>query len=86
MCHSAHGASGGLRLDTFQHLLNGSSNGPVVVWGDPDGSELVRRITGRSLPRMPFLGPQLPAEEVELILSWVDSEPTRTEVQETSGD
>jgi hypothetical protein len=43
-----------------------------VVPGNPDASELVRKIRGQSLPRMPFDGPPyLTAEEIALIEKWV---------------
>jgi hypothetical protein len=62
-----------LRLDSYEGAIAGSTDGPVLIAGDPDGSELVKRIQGESVPRMPFLGPPLPPEELELIVSWVES-------------
>lgn len=58
-CHSDVSAPLGLELDTFQNALEGSMNGPVLVPGDPAGSELIRRLKGESLPRMPLTGPPL---------------------------
>ena len=70
-CHAAHGAGKGLRLDSYAAAIRGSENGPVLIAGDIEGSELARRITGLSTPRMPFLGPPLPEEEVAVILDWI---------------
>ncbi len=56
MCHSGEGAPLGLRLDSLEAAIAGSVNGPVLVSGDPDASELVRRIRGESQPRMPLVG------------------------------
>ncbi|MCG6884488.1 MAG: hypothetical protein LJE62_12110 [Silicimonas sp.] len=72
-CHAAHGASKGLRLDSYAATLEGSENGPVVVSGDPAASEMIRRLTGESTPRMPFLGRPLPPEELELIRRWIET-------------
>ncbi|WP_305042525.1 c-type cytochrome domain-containing protein [Geoalkalibacter sp.] len=74
ICHGAALASQGLRLDSRERLLAGSSNGPVVIAGSPDESELLRRIRGESLPRMPLTGPPyLSDAETALILGWIRS-------------
>lgn len=73
MCHAAHGASLGLRLDSYEAALAGGERGPVLVAGDAAGSELVRRLRGESLPRMPFLSYPLPAEEIDLVVRWVQA-------------
>ncbi len=56
ICHSGDGPPRGLRLDTCENIRKGSDRGPVVAPGDPENSELVRRIKGISQPRMPFDG------------------------------
>lgn len=72
LCHSGPGAPLGLRLDTREGILAGSSRGAVVSAGDPAGSELIRRLTGESLPRMPMTGPPfLPDDEVALFEQWI---------------
>lgn len=71
-CHAAHGAAKGLRLDSYDAAIAGSKDGPVLVAGDPDASELVRRIRGQSTPRMPFLSRPLPQDEIDLIVRWVE--------------
>lgn len=43
-CHGASQAKGKLRLDTPEGLIAGGTNGEVIVAGQPDASELVRRI------------------------------------------
>lgn len=57
LCHSGSGAAAGLALDTLAGLTKGSTRGPVVVSGQPGASELVKRVKGISLPRMPLTGP-----------------------------
>jgi mono/diheme cytochrome c family protein len=72
MCHSSvAGASKGLQLDNYSAALIGSERGAVLVPGDVDGSELVRRLRGESKPRMPFLSRPLPDNQIDLIESWV---------------
>lgn len=73
MCHSAQGAGLGLRLDSYAAAIAGSKNGRVLVPGDPEHSELIRRLKGLSTPRMPFLGYPLPEEQIELIIRWVEA-------------
>ena len=74
MCHSSvHGAGKGLRLDSYNAAIAGSLDGPVLVPGDAPGSEMIRRLRGESTPRMPFLGPPLPQDEIDLIVRWIDA-------------
>ena len=73
MCHSAQGASKGLRLDSLDAALAGGRTGPVLIPGDADASELVRRLRGESQPRMPFLSYPLPPEQIDLITDWVNA-------------
>lgn len=72
LCHSGAQPPLGLRLDSYANLTKGSQNGPVVVAGNPEGSELVQRIRGISQPRMPLTGPPwLSAKEIESIERWI---------------
>jgi len=72
MCHSGDAASAGLRLDSYESILQGSAKGPVVQAGDPSASELIRRIKGISQPRMPMTGPPFLAEgEIASFERWV---------------
>lgn len=74
MCHASAAPSAGLALDGLDALLAGSARGPVVVPGDPDASELVRRLRGESLPRMPLTGPPyLTDEEIDLFVGWISA-------------
>jgi hypothetical protein len=74
-CYSCHGPElqqNGLRLDSLEGILKGSANGSVVIPGDSEKSPLVRRILGLDRPKMPYGGPPLPADDVELIRKWID--------------
>jgi hypothetical protein len=72
-CHDADQAKGGLRLDSRDHALRGGESGPALQPGNPDGSELIRRI---ELPRdhpdaMPRRGEGLSAADVQSLRAWV---------------
>ncbi len=67
-CSQCHGASGiqGLNLTTYQTALAGSTNGPVIVPGDPDNSLLVKKQSGAQ----PHFG-QLTPDELKLVIEWI---------------
>lgn len=72
VCHRGDSAPRDLQLDSLAHIKKGSRTGAVVIAGDPDNSELMRRIRGTSQPRMPLTGPPfLSAEEIDRIAAWV---------------
>ena len=76
-CVSCHGQSkshGGLRVDSYDLLMKGGKDGPVIVAAQPEKSLLFERVT---LPPdhkqfMPAEGkPPLRAEEIDLIEAWI---------------
>lgn len=72
ICHAGTSAPLGLRLESRDALLAGSNRGVIVTSGDPAGSELIKRLKGNSLPRMPMTGPPwLPDDEVALFEQWI---------------
>jgi Planctomycete cytochrome C len=77
-CSSCHGegqAKGGLRMDSYESLMKGGQDGPVIVAGSSAKSILFQRIT---LPPdhkkfMPAEGrPPLQSEEIAWIKAWID--------------
>ena len=75
-CHTENGLMGpapeGFRLTSLAATLDASDRARVVP-GNAGASELVRRIRGQALPRMPLDGPPyLAAEEIDLIAAWID--------------
>jgi uncharacterized membrane protein/mono/diheme cytochrome c family protein len=76
-CYSCHGeakSKGDLRLDGKELMMKGGKGGVVVVPGQPDKSELIRRIT---LPKghkeaMPTKGKRLTDKEVEILKFWIE--------------
>jgi hypothetical protein len=75
-CSSCHGGvrqKGGVSFAFREDALGiGKSGNRTVVPGDPDGSELIRRITSQDPEtRMPYHGAALPAEQVALLRRWI---------------
>jgi uncharacterized membrane protein/mono/diheme cytochrome c family protein len=73
-CHGEGKTKGGLRLDSYDALMSGGKDGPVIVAGDPTKSLLIQRVT---LPLdhkqfMPAEGKRpLRVEEITIIKSWI---------------
>ncbi len=87
-CASCHGEAqmkGGLRMDSYESLMKGGQDGPVIVAGDAAKSVLFQRIT---LPPdhkhfMPAEGrPPLQPEDIAWIKAWIDqgASPTLTKL------
>src|SRR5215471_6326862 len=80
-CHNPNKHKSNLRLDSFDQLMRGSKHGPVIKPGDPQHSELYRRITLSPDAKdfMPADGkPRLAAGEVEVIRLWLSSGASNT--------
>jgi mono/diheme cytochrome c family protein len=73
-CHGEGKVKGGLRLDSYELLMKGGKDGPVIVAGEPEKSLLIERVT---LPPdqkhfMPAEGrPPLKPEEIAWIRAWI---------------
>jgi hypothetical protein len=68
-CTGCHGelATGGLNMLTYADLMNGSSNGPVVVAGDSTNSVLLQiQSAGGHFAN-------LTEEELQIIKQWIDA-------------
>jgi mono/diheme cytochrome c family protein len=73
-CHSTEKRKGDLALDHEEGVFAGGENGPILVSGAADESEIIRRL---ELPRshddaMPPKGKVLQKEEIALIRLWID--------------
>lgn len=73
-CHGTGKVESGLRLDSYEGLMSGGKDGPVIVPRQPEKSLLLRRVT---LPAgdkhfMPAEGhPPLKPEEIAWIHAWI---------------
>jgi len=67
-CSGCHGdlATAGLNMLTYEGLMKGGEDGPVIVAGNSSGSRLVQvQSTGKHFAN-------LTAEELETIKQWID--------------
>ncbi|WP_236976104.1 DUF1549 domain-containing protein [Membranihabitans maritimus] len=74
-CHSSDKMEGELRLDEKEFVFKGGENGEILIPGDPENSDIVRRI---NLPEghddvMPSKGKLLSEEEKSLIALWIQN-------------
>jgi len=67
-CGSCHGENAmmGLDLTSYQTMMQGGENGPVIIVGDPTESLLILKQSGPQ----PHFG-QLSPEELELVTEWI---------------
>ena len=74
-CHNPKKVKGKLLMDTLAHLIKGGEKGAAVVAGQPDKSELMKRI---SLPKgdddiMPPKGDALTPAQTGMLKQWIAS-------------
>ena len=69
-CSGCHGQGGiqGLNLTTYQTLMAGGNDGPVIVPGDPSNSLLVQKQSGEQ----PHFA-QLTPEELQRVVDWINA-------------
>ncbi len=76
-CHDS-ARRAGLELTTWETLMEGGDNGPVVVSGNAEESPLVWSIEGQDALGVPVsimppvVFPQLNRTEIRLIKDWID--------------
>ena len=76
-CHQPGGKgqlASGLNMNDYQNLMKGTRNGPMVIAGDPEGSNLLVLMEGRADPSisMPH-GDRHPVakEDIQTIRLWI---------------
>ncbi len=73
-CHNPERKRGGLDMSSFQKLMAGGENGPVIEPTKPDESELILRVAGESTPKMPpGNNRNLADATIESISQWIKS-------------
>jgi WD40 repeat protein len=70
-CHNPDKKSGGLILNNYGRIMQGSSSGAIVKPGDPDSSPLFKVIAHTQEPFMPPKSPTLPKEFLDVIEKWI---------------
>jgi hypothetical protein len=61
----------GLRLDSYDAVMRGGQDGPVIVPGDPEASLLLQKVLRRDRPPMPPKK-KLRRAEVRTIREWIE--------------
>ena len=72
-CHGAEKVKGDLRLDRRDLIFKGGEHGEIIIPGNPDESELYRRINlpDHDKELMPSKGKKLAASDIALIRYWI---------------
>lgn len=73
-CHTGAEPKGGFSIETRESLLAGGDAGPAVVSGKSAESRLVALVSGLEPDTvMPAQGPRLPAAQIAVLRTWIDS-------------
>ncbi len=72
-CHNDEKTKGGLRMDTYEALMEGGDTADALVPGDPSASEMLVRIHLRPIDEgvMPHEGRALEPQDVTMLDAWV---------------
>ena len=68
-CHGGERIEEGLIMKTYNDLLAGSDNGPVVIPGDSGNSLMAELLLANKMPKR---GPKLTPPQVQLIVDWIN--------------
>jgi len=69
-CHGGKQIKEGLDMRTYDGLIAGSFNGPVLVVGNSADSFLVQQLINGKMPKR---GPKLTAGQIKIISDWIDA-------------
>jgi mono/diheme cytochrome c family protein len=69
-CHGGQRTSQGLSMKTYDSLLAGSDNGPVLTPGNADNSNLIQLVVKGKMPKR---GPKLTPDQIELLKAWINA-------------
>ncbi len=69
-CHMGEFVSKDLHMDSYESLMAGSQNGPVIIAGNANDSLLVQKISSGEMPKR---GPKLTPAQIQVIIDWVNA-------------
>jgi hypothetical protein len=69
-CHLGEMVSQDFNVETYESLMAGSQNGPVIIPGNASDSLLVEKLTSGEMPKR---GPKLTPAQIQLIIDWIDA-------------
>ena len=76
-CHQAGGegtAASGFSMDSYENVMKGTRNGPMVLAGDVEGSNLLVLMEGRADPSISRPHGQqksVPKKDIETVRQWI---------------
>lgn len=70
-CHGGRNPRAGFSATTFERLLQGGDNGPVIVAGMPAESLIVKKLKGTAGARMPLNTQPLDDDEIRRFEDWI---------------
>jgi len=77
-CHVRGGPgfdASGFAVDTYENLIRGARNGPMIIAGDAEGSNMVVLMEGRADPSISMPHGKMQGatgKEIETIRLWID--------------
>jgi hypothetical protein len=69
-CHGGALTSRGLDLTSYDNVMAGSQNGPVIVAGKADGSLLIQLVKSGTMPKN---GSPLTSAQIKLLVDWINA-------------
>ena len=69
-CHMGEFVSEGLDMNTYESLMEGSQNGPVIDPGDARHSLLIKKVTEGEMPKR---GPKLTPAQIQILTDWINA-------------
>jgi hypothetical protein len=69
-CHMGNHPSEGLDLGSYEAVMAGSQNGPVIVPGNADDSLLIEKVLDGEMPKR---GPHLTDTQIQILTDWVNA-------------
>ncbi len=71
-CHNETDREGDFSLTSFNHLIEGTPDGPVTLAGKAEESKLWQLMAGRAEPKMPPEEEPAPStQEIEMVRKWI---------------
>jgi hypothetical protein len=67
-CHGGDSIKEGLSFASYDTLMAGSQNGPVLIPGDPANSLLIQQIQNGKMPKR---GPKLTPDQLQILIDWI---------------
>ncbi len=71
-CHNSTKPADGIDLSSYEAVMKGGKEGPVVIAGDPDKSLLAMTVKGApGVKKMPLKGDPLTEAQIKDIETWI---------------